>query len=204
MDRILVAGVGNVFLGDDAFGVEVAQRLSQRMLPQGVQVVDFGIRALDLGYALQDGYATAILVDTVQRNGPPGSLYVIEPDSEPARNDADMQQLSPHDMSPDSVLRLTRMMEGAGQIVLLGCEPESFGDELEGEGRMGLSEPVAAAVDKAVELIQSWVTQMAEQDRGLREILGGGYAPPRVTSDAIGDIGHAGFTPILSPQGKGV
>ena len=172
MNRVLVAGVGNVFLGDDAFGVEVAQRLSRRALPQGVQVVDFGIRALDLGYALEDGYATAILVDTVQRGGAPGSLYVIEPESAPARDDGGMQQLSPHDMSPDSVLRLTRnMMEGPGQIVLVGCEPESFGNELEGEGRMGLSEPVAATVDKAVDLIESWVVQMAEQDKGMREIL---------------------------------
>ncbi len=170
-NRVLVAGVGNIFLGDDAFGVEVAQRLRQRALPQGVKVVDFGIRSLDLGYALQDGYAVAILVDTVRRGGPPGSLYVIEPESEPARDDADMQQLSPHDMSPDSVLRFARMMEGSGQIVLLGCEPESFGNELEGEGRMGLSEPVAVAVDKAVELIESWVVQMTEQDRDIREIL---------------------------------
>ncbi len=160
--RVLIAGVGNVFLGDDAFGVEVAQRLSQRALPQGVQVVDFGIRALDLGYALQDGYAAAILVDTVQRGGPPGSLYVIEPESEPARHDADMQQLSPHDMSPGSVLRFTRMMGGELEIVLVGCEPESFGNELEGEGRMGLSEPVAVAVDKAVELIESLVIRMAD------------------------------------------
>ncbi|MEJ7669651.1 MAG: hydrogenase maturation protease [Casimicrobiaceae bacterium] len=160
--RVLVAGVGNVFLGDDAFGVEVAQRLSQRALPQGVQVVDFGIRALDLGYALQDGYAAAILVDTVQRGGPPGSLYVIEPASEPAPNDAEMQQLSPHDMSPGSVLRFTRMMGGELEIVLVGCEPESFGNELEGEGRMGLSEPVAVAVDKAVELIESLVIRMAD------------------------------------------
>lgn len=171
MNPVLVAGVGNVFLGDDAFGVEVAQRLSQRALPPGVRVVDFGIRAIDLGYALQDGYAATILADTVRRDGPPGSLYVIEPEPEPALDDADMRQLSPHDMSPDSVLRYACMMKSSGQIVLLGCEPESFGDELEGEGRMGLSEPVAAAVDKAVELIESWVVQMAEQDRDLREIL---------------------------------
>lgn len=160
--RVLIAGVGNVFLGDDAFGVEVAQRLSQRALPQGVQVVDFGIRALDLGYALQDGYAAAILVDTVQRGGPPGSLYVIEPELEPARSDAGMQLLSPHDMSPDSVLRFAREMGGELEIVLVGCEPESFGNELEGEGRMGLSEPVAVAVDKAVELIESLVIRMAD------------------------------------------
>jgi len=161
-NRILIAGVGNVFLGDDGFGVEVAQRLAQRALPQGVQVVDFGIRALDLGYALQDGYAATILADTVQRGGPPGSLYVIEPQAEPEGDAAEMQQVSPHDMSPDSVLRYARMVGSESKIVLVGCEPESFGDELEGEGRMGLSEPVAVAVDKAVLLIESLIAQMAD------------------------------------------
>ena len=158
MSRILVACVGNVFLGDDGFGVEVAQRLLRRDLPEEVQVADFGIRSLDLGYALQDGYDTVILVDTVQREGDPGTLYVIEPEPEttPDDDDAAMQPLSPHDMSPDSVLRFALASRVAGQrILLVGCEPETFGTECEGEGRMALSDPVAAAVDKAVELIES-------------------------------------------------
>src|SRR5947209_2000127 len=82
--QILVAGVGNIFLGDDAFGVEVAQRLLRRSLPEGVRVVDFGIRGFDLAYALmRDDLAeggTAILVDALPRGEPPGTLYVIEPD----------------------------------------------------------------------------------------------------------------------------
>ena len=156
MNRILVAGVGNVFLGDDAFGVEVAQRLMRRELPQNVQVVDFGIRSLDLGYALQDGYATAILIDTVQRGGTAGTLYVIEPQTGTGDSDSSMDLRSPHDMNPDSVLRFACVSRVEGQqILLVGCEPESFGTEFDGEGRMGLSEPVAAAVDKAIELIDS-------------------------------------------------
>src|ERR1700758_4827464 len=80
--RILVAGVGNIFLGDDAFGVEVVQRLARRALPDGVRVVDFGIRGLDLVYALLDGYETVVLVDAAPRGGSPGTLYVLEPEPE--------------------------------------------------------------------------------------------------------------------------
>ncbi|MGI9027155.1 MAG: hydrogenase maturation protease [Burkholderiaceae bacterium] len=169
MNRTLIAGVGNVFLGDDGFGVEVAQRLLRRSLPQDVQVADFGIRALDLGYALQDDYSVVILVDTVQRGGAPGTLYVIEPEtgrSEDAASEAGvdeaMRQLSPHDMNPDSVLRFAFMSRAPGQrILLVGCEPESFGTESDGEGRMGLSEPVAAAVGQALELIDALLDRTA-------------------------------------------
>ncbi len=80
--RILVAGIGNIFLGDDAFGVEVARRLSGRELPRGVRVTDFGIRGYDLAYALLDGYETTILIDACPRGEPAGTLYVIEPDLE--------------------------------------------------------------------------------------------------------------------------
>src|SRR3954462_334859 len=80
--RLLIAGVGNIFLGDDAFGVEVVQRLARRPLPEGIRVVDFGIRGLDLAYALLDGYEATILVDALPRGGPPGTLYVLEPELE--------------------------------------------------------------------------------------------------------------------------
>src|SRR5215510_762446 len=78
--RILIAGIGNIFLGDDGFGCEVAERLSRREWPESVRVVDFGIRALDLVYALSDGYDAAILVDAVPRGGEPGTVYLIDPD----------------------------------------------------------------------------------------------------------------------------
>ncbi len=171
MKRVLIAGVGNVFLGDDGFGVEVAQRLLRRGAPQHVQVADFGIRALDLGYALQDGYLVVIVVDTVKRGGAPGTLYVIEPDSEAAADGhATMPQLSPHDTSPDSVLRFAFASRAAGQrILLVGCEPESFGTERDGEGRMGLSEPVASAVDRAIAAIEGLLERSAHGASQLRE-----------------------------------
>ena len=81
MSPILVAGIGNIFNGDDGFGVAVAQRMAGRALPAGVTVKDFGIRGLDLTYALLDGYAAVILVDTAQRGEPPGTVYVIEPEA---------------------------------------------------------------------------------------------------------------------------
>ncbi|MGH7848434.1 MAG: hydrogenase maturation protease, partial [Candidatus Binatia bacterium] len=73
--KILVAGIGNIFLGDDGFGVEVARELAKRKLPESVRVVDFGIRGFDLAYALLDGYDLTILVDAAPRGGLPGTLY---------------------------------------------------------------------------------------------------------------------------------
>ena len=87
--RILVAGIGNIFMGDDAFGVEVARQLSGRDLPAGVRVADFGIRGFDLAYALQDGYETTILIDAYPHGDEPGTLYVVEPDLACARRRAD-------------------------------------------------------------------------------------------------------------------
>src|SRR3954467_12260006 len=78
--RILVAGIGNVFLGDDGFGVALAERLAERELPAGVEVVDYGIRGMDLAYALQDGYDAVVFLDATPRGDQPGTLYVIEPE----------------------------------------------------------------------------------------------------------------------------
>jgi hydrogenase maturation protease len=148
---ILVAGIGNVFLGDDAFGVEVVKRLDDRSLPNHVRVVDFGIRGMDLAYALMDGYDLAILVDATPRGGAPGTTYVMEldadsPESEFASPDA-------HGMDPVRVLQLVRAMGGGGKrIVLVGCEPASLGDEE--EGRIGLSPMVERAIDEAIVAIQ--------------------------------------------------
>jgi len=77
--RILIAGVGNIFLGDDAFGVEVVQQMAGRTFPPGVRIVDFGIRGLDLTYALLEDYDAAIIVDALPRGQAPGTLYVVEP-----------------------------------------------------------------------------------------------------------------------------
>lgn len=156
--RILVAGIGNIFLGDDAFGVEVARRLTGRWPQDHVQVADFGIRGFDLAYALLDGYDTSILVDATQRDGQPGTLYVIEPELD----DLGGQQppmVQTHNVNPVEVLSFVRALgDEPGRIYVVGCEPKTFGPD-EG-GHMGLSPPVEAAVGEAVGLVESLVEEI--------------------------------------------
>jgi hydrogenase maturation protease len=160
---ILVAGIGNIFLGDDGFGVEVIRRLESRTLPKGVRVTDFGIRGFDLGYALQDGYETTILVDACPHGDAPGTLYIIEPDlKECDEPGAPQPMIEAHAMNPVSVLRMARAMNiEVRNILIVGCEPESLGGD---EGHMGLSAPVEAAVDEAIKLIESLI------DRALNNV----------------------------------
>jgi hydrogenase maturation protease len=159
--RILVAGIGNIFLGDDAFGVEVARRLSARELPRGVRVTDFGIRGYDLAYALLDGYETTILMDACPRGEPAGTLYVIEPDLENLSG-PEQGAVEAHSMNPLNVLRLAQSMGGRlKRILLVGCEPGTLGPE---EGQMGLSEPIEAAVDEAVKLVEALVGKILSGD----------------------------------------
>ena len=150
--RVLIAGIGNIFLGDDGFGVEVAKRLSTRELPAGVRVVDFGIRGFDLAYALQDGYETTILVDACPHGQPPGTVSLIEPDL--SKLDEPQQGIiETHGMNPLNVLRMAASMGGGlRKVLLIGCEPAPLGGE---EGQMGLSGPAEAAVDEAVQMIVS-------------------------------------------------
>ncbi len=153
---ILVAGIGNIFLGDDAFGVEVARRMAGLELPASVRVADFGIRGFDLAYALQDGYETTILVDACPHGEAPGTLYVIEPDLKALDGpDAAPATVEAHAMNPMNVLRMAKAMNiEVKNVLLVGCEPETLGGE---EGQMGLSAPVEAAVDEAVKLVESLV-----------------------------------------------
>ena len=152
---VLVAGIGNIFLGDDAFGVEVVRRLGSRDLPQSVCVADFGIRGFDLAYALQDGYETTILVDACPHGEAPGTLYVIEPDLKGLDDPGAPQAIEAHAMNPVSVLRMARAMNiEVKNVLLLGCEPGTLGGE---EGQMGLSAPVEAAVEEAVNLVESLI-----------------------------------------------
>ena len=165
--RVLIACIGNIFLGDDGFGVEVAQRLHSRktkQYPQGVEVVDFGIRGMDLAYTLLDDYDMLILVDAVPRGGPPGTLYLIEPklpgaDSEQGPT-AGKATPDAHSMDPVKVLAFARTL-GARPIhtLLVGCEPTPLGDDYI-EMHMGLSDPVQAAVDEAVKMIDSLVEKL--------------------------------------------
>ncbi len=145
--KILVAGIGNIFLGDDAFGVEVVKQLAQRPLPLGVKVVDFGIRSYDLAYALMEDWDLVILVDAVPRGGEPGTLYTIEPDLAEYR---DAGTLDAHSMNPVAVLQLVGALGGArnGRLLVVGCEPATL--EADADGNMGLSAAVSAAVNEAV------------------------------------------------------
>jgi hydrogenase maturation protease len=160
---ILVAGIGNIFLGDDAFGVEVVRRLADRKLPEGVRVADFGIRGFDLAYALQDGYETTILVDACPHGEAPGTLYVIEPDLKALDDPEVPQQLvEAHAMNPVNVLRTARAMNiEVKNILLVGCEPDTLGGE---EGQMGLSAPVEAAIDEAVALVESLIGKVMSKN----------------------------------------
>ena len=160
--RILIAGIGNVFFGDDGFGVEVARRLAERSMPDGVRVVDFGIRGIDLTYALLDDYDLVILVDAVPRGGAPGTLYLIEPDFGSA--DADISALDSHSLDPQCVLGLARSLGGkVERVLLVGCEPAA-GDV--DEERMELSVPVRAAIAEAIRMIDALVAEM--HTTGLR------------------------------------
>jgi hydrogenase maturation protease len=162
LPRILVAGIGNIFLGDDAFGVEVVRRLSARELPKNVRVSDFGIRGYDLAYALLDGYDTTILVDASPRGEPAGTLYVIEPDVCHTVTPEDQQNaIEAHSMNPLNVLRLAASMGGPlKRVLLVGCEPGTLGPE---EGQMGLSEPVEAVIDEAVKLVESVIANLMNE-----------------------------------------
>jgi hydrogenase maturation protease len=153
--RVLIAGIGNIFLGDDGFGVEVARRLAARPQPDGVRVVDFGIRGFDLAYALMEGSELAVLMDALPQGGTPGTLYVLEPD--PGQQAEEVSAaLSTHGMDPARVLQLVRALGGAcPPLRVVGCEPATFGSEE--EPMMGLSGPVAAAVEEAVGLVEGLV-----------------------------------------------
>ena len=155
--RILIAGIGNIFLGDDGFGSEVARQLAGKTFPPEVRVVDFGIRGFDLAYALLDGYDVTIFIDATPRGGEPGTLYTIEPDlSELSGLDERQMMVEPHGMNPMKVLAMVKAMGGEfKRILLVGCEPATLGPE---EGKLGLSEPVEAAVVGAVRVVESLVT----------------------------------------------
>lgn len=159
-ERILIAGIGNIFLGDDAFGCEVTKLLFVHKLPEEVKVVDFGIRSFDLAYALMDGYETTIFVDATPRGGTPGDVYVIEPELDAI--DGGQQTFEAHDMDPVKVLKMVRSMGGEfGKIFVVGCEPQFTGED--GEGHMGLSEVVETALPKAVEVIRSLVDRLLNE-----------------------------------------
>jgi hydrogenase maturation protease len=161
--RFLVAGVGNVFLGDDGFGVAVARHLAAREVPDDVVVTDFGIRGVHLAYELTGGgYDCAILVDAVSRGGPPGTLYVLRPSA----GETPGTFVDAHDMTPDAVLALAGTLGGTGKVLLVGCEPADVSP------RMELSAPVAEAVQRAADLVLELIPEqiaMASAVAGEKE-----------------------------------
>ncbi len=160
---ILVAGIGNIFLGDDAFGVEVAQRLARQPWPDGVRVVDFGIRGFDLAYAILDGYDVTIMIDAIQRGGSPGTLYVIEADLNDTSGAGGGMET--HNIHPMRVLDMVRAYGGdPHRVLVVGCEPATFGPE--DEGQMGLSAPITAVLDEAITLVERLVQQIRTEAAG--------------------------------------
>jgi hydrogenase maturation protease len=156
---ILIAGVGNIFLGDDGFGVEVVRQLADCISSDAVRIVDFGIRGFDLVYALQDGYETTILIDVYPHGQPPGTVSVVELDANEAA-DSTGCFLEPHSMHPMNVLRMARSMHGPlKRVLLVGCEPATLGGD---DGHMGLSEPVEGAVAEAVKATEALVEKILE------------------------------------------
>jgi hydrogenase maturation protease len=149
--RLLIAGIGNMFLGDDRFGVEVVRRLAGRVLPPGVEVADFGIRGMDLVYALGNGWEGVILVDAMRRGEEPGTLIVLDPEV-PA---APVAPLDGHTMDPLAVLAAARSLGTVPRRVLVvGCEPLRVPDVDGGEDMVTeLSAVVEAAVEAAVERV---------------------------------------------------
>jgi hydrogenase maturation protease len=145
--RILVAGIGNIFKGDDAFGVEVIARLRERVLPEWVCVQDFGIRGFDLAYALMEPWEVAILVDATARGCEPGTIYVIEHLGDGGTS----ASVEPHAMDPVQAIALVKALGGTPPpTIVVGCEPQEFGGE---DGAMGLTPAVGSALDAAVEKI---------------------------------------------------
>jgi len=157
--KILVAGIGNIFLGDDAFGVEVVRRLMSRNLSAEARVVDFGIRGLDLAYALQDNYETTILIDAFPHGQTPGTVSIVEPDHNEITAAPD-SLVEAHSMHPLTVLRMAAAMNGPlNRVLLVGCEPQSLGGD---EGYMGLSKPVEGAVEEAVNATEALIKRLLE------------------------------------------
>lgn len=157
--RILVAGIGNVFLGDDGFGVALADRLARRALPAGVEVVDYGIRGMDLAYALHDGWDAVLLLDAMPRGRPPGTLSVLEPDLDdlPLAVDA-------HAMDPVKVLGLAQALGGElPRTLVVGCEPAIVMRGDEEDVVATVSEPVRAALDEGVRLVETLLEDLTSQ-----------------------------------------
>ena len=157
MKRILIAVIGNTWLGDDGFGSEVVKRLEARELPRGTVVFDFGTGGLDLAYEVMRGYDALVLVDVSRQGGEPGTLYVMEAlEEEVEAGIEDGQVLNPHGMDPQTVLRFVKTL-GAwpGKVLVVACEPTVVG-----EMGIGLSDEVERAVGGAADLVVETIREL--------------------------------------------
>ena len=159
--QVLVAGIGNVFLGDDGWGVALAGRLATRAVPPGVEVADFGIRGMDLAFAMRDGYDAVVLLDATPRGEAPGTLYVIEADAGDIEPGVDA-----HGMDPVRVLALARSLsEGPlPRTLVVGCEPQTRMASDDDRVVAELTEPVRASLDAAVGLVLELLTELTRSD----------------------------------------
>ncbi len=156
--RVLVAGVGNIFLGDDAFGALVARALVARPASPGVRVRDFGTRGVDLAYTLAEGFDALVLVDSMQRGRAPGTITVIEPDF---RSSEPVSELAgpAHGVDPCRVFSMLNALGGSLRAALLvACEPLAFGSE--DEPMLEPSAPVREAILHAVPLVEALASQL--------------------------------------------
>lgn len=171
--RVLIAGIGNIFLGDDAFGVETVNELLKRPLPERVRVVDFGIRSYDLAYAIMEGYDVVIMVDATSRREEPGTLFLVEIDPDEA-GEYETDLLNPHGLNPAAVLQMVASLGGEipQRVYLVGCEPAVLETE---NGEMSLSPNVQAAVPEAIKMIESLLADLAREGKepGLVEACTG-------------------------------
>jgi hydrogenase maturation protease len=159
--RTLVAGVGNVFLRDDAFGVEVIKLLGERADPSGVQIRDFGIRGVHLVYDLLDGCDLFVLVDAAARGDEPGTVTVLEVEPEVPPADAGAPIIDAHSLTPDGIFALLASLGGRpGRSLLVACEPADI------SAGMGLSEPVQAALPHAVRAVQDILRDREHDTQG--------------------------------------
>jgi hydrogenase maturation protease len=159
---VLIAGIGNVFLGDDAFGLHVVRELQASALPDGVDAIEFGIRGFDLAYALVDGYDAAVLIDLAARGESPGTVSVIDPalDELPAR------AVEGHGMDPVSVLALARRLGALpGTTLVVTCEPETVPDPDSGEITEELSEPVRSAIVPAADAVRRLIDKLTSESK---------------------------------------
>jgi hydrogenase maturation protease len=156
--QILVAGVGNAWLQDDAFGGTCARRLEERGVPSGVTVMDFGTGGLDLAYEIMRGYDALILLDASRQGGEPGTLYVIEPSMDDLAGSSieDGDVINPHGMDPQTVLRFVGAIGGfSGRVVVIGCEPGQV-DEV----GLGLTPAVEDVVERALTLVTETIDEL--------------------------------------------